>query len=289
MLTALGRPAEALPHLLESAQIFRRSQDDASELRALAEAAAILEHDGRTDEASRTWKRVFDVAQKNGWVAHVIDAHCGLAGLAEAGGQIEVAQSHLARAVEVSGTVTEYPKRGDLLNRLGIVLWKRGDYVEAVACYSEALDVLRRRGETAHVGVILNSLGATLLKLGRQAEADQRLDEAIALHRETEQELLLGHALALKGDLCLDRGHPSEALGYYDESLALRRRLGDRRGEGWMLHHRAQALSASGDGAGGQESAERGAAIADELADRELTEAFATLLSEAGEGDRPVA
>ena len=285
MLTAVGRPEEALPHLLESATLFRRSRDEAGEVRVLAVAAPILEQGGRSDEARGAWEQVLDLSDKHGWGANALDAHRGLAGLAEGAGQLELAVSHLGAAIQLTETVTDCPKRGTLLNQLGIVYWKRGKYLEAVDCYSEALRVLRSRGETADVGVILNSLGATLGKLGRRDEADQRLDEAIAAHRKTGQDLLLGHALALKGDLRFDRGDSHEALVYYEESLGLRRRVSNRRGEGWMLHHQARALSTSGDGAAGKERAKRGAAIAAELGDRELADACARLVSaEAGEG-----
>ncbi|HET7188743.1 MAG TPA: tetratricopeptide repeat protein, partial [Gemmatimonadaceae bacterium] len=50
-----------------------------------------------------------------------------------------------------------------------------------------------------------------------------------------------GHTLALLGEIAIEADEPNEALECLEASLAIRRRIGDARGEGWMLQLLARA------------------------------------------------
>jgi len=93
------------------------------------------------------------------------------------------------------------------------------------------------------------------------------------------ERLVEGHGHAALGDVLLARGAHEAAAVRYEASLALRRQVGDRRGEGWMLHHVARACGRAGDDARARESAAAAAAIAVELDDTALSASCAAILA----------
>jgi tetratricopeptide (TPR) repeat protein len=96
-------------------------------------------------------------------------------------------------------------------------------------------------GDAAGAGQMHNSIGVSLGGLGRWREAREQLERALAHHERTGQPQLEAHALGALGDVCWDAGETDEASEWYERSLRKRRAIGDRRGEGWMLHRLARA------------------------------------------------
>ena len=104
-----------------------------------------------------------------------------------------------------------------------------------------------------------------------------RLEEAVDVHRQTGQRMLEGHALAALGDVYFDLGQHEQALASYEASLQLRWALGDRRGEGWMLHRLAQVHAAQKETERAQQYTARALDIAVECGDAKLQEACRSL------------
>ncbi len=273
VLLGLGREEEALPHLVEAAEIFAQLRDKDSEVQALAAAAPILEKGGDPEAARRSWERVREATEDG---EPRVEACRGLGRLAAAEGRWAPALVHLREAVELC-TALDSELRGELLNEIGILEWKRGRYDEALDSYRQALAIYERSGEDVKAGVVLNSIGATLVRSGDAAEAVTTLERALTLHEQTGQQLLRGHALALLGDLALDAGDVSRAHECYRESLDLRKRTGDRRGEGWMRYQLARCHQVAGQRDSALENLELARAIAVEVADTELADSCGTL------------
>ena len=65
-------------------------------------------------------------------------------------------------------------------------------------------------------------------------------------NRQTGQQLLEGQGLAVMGDVYVDLGNHDQAVHHYQASLTIRQEIGDRQGEGWMLHALARVYAAQG-------------------------------------------
>ena len=91
-----------------------------------------------------------------------------------------------------------------------------------------------------------------------------------------------GHGLAVLGDVHLACKRYDDASQCYEASLAIRRAIGDRRGEGWMLHNLANAHDREGRTAVARELVLQAAAIATEQSDAELSVASERMLRSLG-------
>ena len=124
---------------------------------------------------------------------------------------------------------------------------------------------------------MLNSLGVTLRNLRRYDEALDRLRQAVSAAQQANHLLFQAYALAGIGDVYHDRGEYTQAIRHYERSRKIRCEVGDRLGEGWMLHHLALAGLADGQQDQARDWAEQASSIAETSHDPELTQACACL------------
>ncbi len=134
-----------------------------------------------------------------------------------------------------------------LHNSAGIVEWTRGRHELAIAHFEQALALFNALSDAAGAGLMMNSIGVSLSALGRWSEARARLQDALVHRARTGQGQLEAHALGALGDAYWNAGETDKAPEWYERSLGRRLAIGDRRGEGWMLHRLARAKATSGD------------------------------------------
>jgi tetratricopeptide (TPR) repeat protein len=63
------------------------------------------------------------------------------------------------------------------------------------------------------------------------------------MNRQAKEQLLEGHGLAAMGDIYHDLGEHEQAVYHYQASFEIRQKIGDFRGQGWMLHSLALVYS----------------------------------------------
>jgi tetratricopeptide (TPR) repeat protein len=279
VLLGLGREQEALPCLVEAADLFAQLEDRASEAGLWRAIARVHERIGTASQALTAWQRVAALhdsaaADLNGAVDDGAPYLEALIGIALAGRRAglppeEVRNAHL-EALEHAIQAGARGVQGRLLNNLGIMAWERSDYDEALMRYADALAIYRELRDDAGLGLMLNSVAVTLKAMGRHEDARDRLEESLAVHRRAGNRLLEGHAFAALGDIALERGEADRALWLYTESRGLREEIGDRPGEGWMHNRIARAHLSLGAPQVASQHADLARQIAVELGDREL-------------------
>lgn len=276
-LCQVERHAEAVPYLLESAQILAKLGDRKGASALWESLAGMYEqHLDQPERALEAWERVRELFEQDGDARGALAALDELARLArERLGDPQRALDYLERAAALAGEVDDAAKRGELANAMGILAWRLGKFEMALAHYEHARANYRARGLRAHEGFILNSIGVTLAKIGRTDEALAVLHEALPLHRDYQQPLFEGHALAAMGDIQRDSGDYEQAERSYSASLALRTTIADQRGEGWMHHALAQVALAQGNRDSARLRLDAARAVADALSDDELRQAIA--------------
>jgi serine/threonine protein kinase/tetratricopeptide (TPR) repeat protein len=247
VLVALDRGEEALPHLREAAQLFAQLEDREAEAVMCRHTAEVMERSGRPDAAA-AWERVRALARGAGDLqAELVAAE----GMARATRRIEGVTEATTRAFEdtlaLASRLGDARREAALRNTLGILMWERGRFGDALAQYEAALALVRASADRVHEGLTLNSIGVTLARLNRYEEARTALEEALTVNRRSGERRLEAHSLAALGDVAQATSRLDAALTCYEASCAIRREIGDRRGEGWMLHHLARTRALMGD------------------------------------------
>jgi serine/threonine protein kinase/tetratricopeptide (TPR) repeat protein len=278
-LLALDRFEEALLSLREAAEVSASLGNDDDQARMLSSLAYICERRSRDGaQALSAWEKVRTIKQSLLDTAGEIEALESMARVARStGNDPDYAIECLRQAQLLAEQIGDDAKTGALLNSIAIIEWGRGEYPAALRSYEQGLQIFEGLDDNIHSGLMLNSIGVTLNRLGRHEEAIQRLEAALRLHRESGQQLLESHALAALGDVYRQTGANDRACIRYAASLEIRRERRDRKGEGWMLHRLAAALTEQGDLRTAQERLLDADAIADELMDEPLKQACRSL------------
>jgi len=278
-LLLLERANDALPYFLESTSVLEELGDFSNEAIAWRMVATLYQQCHAFDKALEACQKAYGLLAR-------LEDRCGAIGVLSDMGRI--ARDHAAgatqaieyftKALGIARELGDAHRQGDLLNAIGITLWKNGAYEPALAQYEAALVQYRDAGDLAETALVLNSLGVTLKSLRRYDEALARLEQAVHAAHQADHRLFLGYALAGIGDVYRERGEYAKAATHYRHSLDIRREIGDRTGEGWMLHHLAMTGSANGQAGQSREWATEASRIAEREGDSELERACEDLL-----------
>lgn len=170
----------------------------------------------------------------------------------------EAAQSRFANAAAVDYFQRLVPlvseeERPEVLLKLGAVLELRGDWAQAEAVYTEALELAGARGQTALAARARTARAEPVRKQGRFNEAVEELARAGHDFEVVGDQAGLGRIAHLRGTIAAQTGNYLEARAQYEQSLAIRMELGDRRGEASLLSNLAIVAEYEGDYEGAQE------------------------------------
>ena len=277
-LLLLNRPHDALPYFLESTSVLAELGDACNEAMSWSIAATIYQQTSRHQDAFEAWKKARLLRTR-------MDDHYGeVQAVHEMGrlardhfGEPVQALQYFQEGLDLAVRLKDLRKQGDLLNAMGITEWNRGAYEPALAHYDAALARYREAGDLAETALMLNSLGVTLRKLCRFDEALDRFQQGVSAAQQANHLLFHAYALAGIGDVYHDRGEYTQAIRYYQRSRRIRCEVGDRLGEGWMLHHLALAGLADGQQDQARDWAEQASCIAETRHDSEFTHACVCL------------
>jgi predicted ATPase/class 3 adenylate cyclase len=278
-LVLLERANDALPYFVESTSVLEELGDFHNEAISWRMVATLYEQCHAFDKALDACQKAYGLLARLGDRCSIIRVLHDMGRLARdhAAGATQAVE-YFTKALELARELGDAHRQGDLLNAIGITLWKNGAYERALAQYEAALAQYREAGALAETALVLNSLGVTLKSLRRYDEALARLEQAVHAAHQANHRLFLGYALAAIGDVYRERGEYPEAARHYRRSLEIRREIGDRTGEGWMLHHLAMTGSANGQVRQSREWAAEASRIAEHEGDSELGQACEALL-----------
>ena len=280
VLFELGKHEEALPYLIEAAQLFTQLEDMVAQAEMWTHTATARERTGLHVESLDAWKRVQSLCRQLSDSKGQLDA---LEGIARATRQIhgatDASVSAFEAALDIASTLGERQRALACRNTLGILEWARDRVADALTHYEAALLLAREQQDPIQEGLILNSLGVTLSKLNRAEEARTVLEESVVLNRRTGQRILEAHALAGLGHVSRTLGRFDRAAEYFKQSLELRRAAGDRVGEAWMWRRIAETQAALGNVGAAQDAADAAARMAATSGDADVIAACAAALS----------
>ena len=120
--------------------------------------------------------------------------------------------------------------RAHLLDGLGMLAWRQGDFEAARAAMSESLDLLVGAGDDAGAARLHNHLGLVLAFAGDPAGARDLFARSLEGHRALGQRVDAALARANLALVAADAGDLGEARSLAEEALAVQRAEGDDHG-----------------------------------------------------------
>jgi tetratricopeptide (TPR) repeat protein len=160
------------------------------------------------------------------------------------------------------------PARAILLNNIGIVLQRRGEYAEALARYEESLSIKEEREDLGGVAASLHQIGNLHYLRGDYDEALVKYEESLRIAEGIGHGAGVAKSLRQIGMIHDARGEYGEALEKYEQSLRIAAELGDRPGVGTSLHQIGNVHYLRGDYDEALAKYGESLGIADELGDR---------------------
>ena len=135
----------------------------------------------------------------------------------------------------------------DVLNAIGVVLDRQGDFAGAKTRYEEALSVFRTTGNKRGMAAALNNIAIVPYSQGDFAAAQEMYEESLAISREAGDKHGAGVSLDNIGLSLFSQGDLAGARRMYEEALAIRREIGGKDRVGLTLANLAMTLYYQGD------------------------------------------
>jgi len=138
------------------------------------------------------------------------------------GADYEGAMERFHRAMELLEGAGEGRGLADVLNGIGNVHWRRGEYPEAMRMHLRALELQRAQGDRAGEGYSLNALGNVSYHLGDYGQALDYYQASLKLREEIGDRVGVAYCLNNVGNIHGQMGESQLALEYMLQALAIK-------------------------------------------------------------------
>ncbi|MBF2015299.1 MAG: tetratricopeptide repeat protein [Rivularia sp. T60_A2020_040] len=123
----------------------------------------------------------------------------------------------------------------DKLFEQGMLLYRQGQYFQALETYQRVLEIRRQQGDKAGIAQTLNHLGEVYILLEESDKADKALQEALTIYKQLKDRKGEGETLDNIGLLYYINKEYDKANKFLEQALIIRRQVKDRKGEGKTL------------------------------------------------------
>ncbi|MBA3530505.1 MAG: tetratricopeptide repeat protein [Ardenticatenales bacterium] len=142
------------------------------------------------------------------------------------GRSFEQAAAYFGEALALARDLGNQQEEGMLLNNLGVLAFKRGDYRTAVARYAEALTIAKKIGSRDLEGLLMDNLGEAHVGLGEYEVGAEKLRRAIEMAEVAGRGEFASIAYSYLAKAYLGQGKIEEALTTAKHALALGQKSG---------------------------------------------------------------
>ncbi len=126
------------------------------------------------------------------------------------------------RAVALLDASDDARGRGDVLNGIGNVHWRRGEYPDAMRLHLQALELQRAQGDRPGEGHSLNALGNVSYHLGDYGQALDYYQASLKLREEIGDTVGVAYCLNNVGNIHGQMGESRRALEYMLQALSIK-------------------------------------------------------------------
>ncbi|PSP80127.1 hypothetical protein BRC81_02755 [Halobacteriales archaeon QS_1_68_20] len=246
-LFALGRNRPKLAPLFGTTDYSRIELPEAcsreTRLRCTAWRGRTYVAAGLVDEAQAEFERLEELVDESGdeldesaATELVVESLQGQSDVARQRGDLDDAEAHARRALELARETGDDRAVARSLRDLGRVAEERGDLDEAEERLTESLETFESLGARQAVAATLADLGSVAEERGDFDEAIEYHEQSLAARRAVGDERGEATCLRRLGAIAAERGEYERAERYHVRSLELARAVGDRRGEATSLN-----------------------------------------------------
>ncbi|MBD3140737.1 ATP-binding protein [Microbispora bryophytorum] len=186
-----------------------------------------------------TWVRVhligLDAAQRDGSREGEAEIRCQMGAIHRAQGDYTFAEQHLRASAEIAEEIGDELRGAIALSVLGDTYRYTGSLDQGVRCFTQALNVFRRRDIPRYIAWALNGLGDLQRGQSKWQEAIDSFTECIQIFDQLGDRLESARARVRFGIVYRDQCLYGEAERLYLNGLGVIRESGDRRWEARTL------------------------------------------------------
>ncbi|MCT7986620.1 tetratricopeptide repeat protein [Laspinema sp. A4] len=138
-------------------------------------------------------------------------------------------------SMAIAQTVEARKQEADRLMQLGLDAYGRGQFLEVLPLWEEALKIYREIGNQGEEMKTLNGLGTIYLNLEDYSKAEQSYQQALQIARNTGDQGGEANALVSLGNVYGNLGDYTRSLDSLEQSLQIARNTGNQVGAGFVL------------------------------------------------------
>jgi CHAT domain-containing protein/tetratricopeptide (TPR) repeat protein len=232
--TAAGSVAQALAYQLRLRELRQQEGDRRGEARALlgiAETQATL---GDMKRARQAFEGALPILVEVGDRLGEAYALAGIGNVYADTGEPDLALDHLQRALPIVQAL-RHPNEANVLNSLGVVHERTGEYEKASQAYARALLQYRATGDRVGEALALNNVGIIELHLGDPRKAIEYYRQSHAILQDAGFPELDAIVISNIGRAHQELDELEAAMRFLEEALALSRQVAHRSGEAITL------------------------------------------------------
>jgi tetratricopeptide (TPR) repeat protein len=233
---------DAAVHSLQRGLDLRPQGPDPWRARALINLGLIYSVKGDLEQAQDHYLRALEISQQLGDRWKMVDIRMNLAMAARIAGEWERAACQYQEALELARQLGGMRQQAQIALNLGVLYTKRGEHELAARHLAHCLEIVDTRGMKVGLVFCRSNLGDLHLRRGDLAAAANALAEAERLALETDTKYLLPEISRRWAEVHLAEGHPQEAQAQIERSLKLAREIELVPEEGMSLRVLAQVL-----------------------------------------------
>lgn len=159
----------------------------------------------------------------------------GAGALALHAGDLEIARSHLRRALAFWQEQGDRVRLSRTLANLGIIAYKTGDYDTARKRYGEAINLIREVARPELLAATLHDAALVEIVTGHHDPAEAILNERLTIGRALRDDSTIADSLANLATIAMFRDDRSRARSLAEEALTLFESTTDLRGISFCL------------------------------------------------------
>jgi tetratricopeptide (TPR) repeat protein len=151
-------------------------------------------------------------------------------------GQYSEALPYLIEALSLYQQLDDKSGIGSMYNNIGLVYYDQGNYQEAKKCFDKGLAIYDFFEDKNKQAGILGNLGNTYMQLKKYSKAESLYTQVLHLKQAEGHKYGIAEALSNLGELNLIREKAAKALPYFLQSLQIRTSIEDHEGAA-MCHY----------------------------------------------------
>ena len=216
--------------ILADADAFRR-------MNALHNFGDVLLILGRTEEALAAFKEMHRLAYVLSCMGKAGAAQNRIGRLYRDTGSLQLARKHLDAGLALFSA--DLDQRGIAASHddIGKLLWIQGQYDEALASMSVALEMRRDINDERSIALSLNNMGLVWMDHGDMQKAREAFEASLQLRRKNSDRIGISEALTNLGCLEQDRNNWQGALKLFEEAYGWADQVGERNQLAVLLTH----------------------------------------------------